>query len=148
LAFATTIAELGLGRWERVASILAFNLGIETMQLIVVASIMPSLLLMSCTRAYPFLRIGGALFAGLASLGWITERLAGVHNSMDLVVNTVAHHGAWITVGLFLMSVVCWSLPKILVQPSARSKYARKPFLSVPALVVSQSIGKHGPAEK
>src|SRR5579862_5567273 len=37
LAFATTLGELGLGRWERVVSILGFNLGIETMQLIVVA---------------------------------------------------------------------------------------------------------------
>lgn len=33
LAFATTLADLGLGRWERVAGILGFNLGIETMQL-------------------------------------------------------------------------------------------------------------------
>src|SRR5206468_3636291 len=63
LAFAATLGELGLGRWERVAGILAFNLGIETMQLVVVAVTMPSLVLMSRTRAYPFLRIGGALFA-------------------------------------------------------------------------------------
>ncbi|PYV26988.1 MAG: hypothetical protein DMG97_38410 [Acidobacteria bacterium] len=37
LAFATTLSELGLGRLEHVASILGFNRGIETMQLIVVA---------------------------------------------------------------------------------------------------------------
>ena len=67
LAFAATLSELGLGRWERVAGILAFNLGIETMQMIVVAVTMPSLLLMSRTRAYPVLRISGALFAGLVS---------------------------------------------------------------------------------
>jgi hypothetical protein len=65
LAFAATLDRLGLSRWERVAGILAFNLGIETMQMIVVAVILPSLILMSSTRAYPFLRIGGALFAGL-----------------------------------------------------------------------------------
>jgi hypothetical protein len=53
LAFAATLNQLGLGRWERVAGILAFNLGIETMQLIVVAAIMPSLVLISRTRAYP-----------------------------------------------------------------------------------------------
>ncbi len=35
LAFAATLEQLGLGRWERVAGILAFNLSIETMQLIV-----------------------------------------------------------------------------------------------------------------
>ena len=45
------------------------------MQLIVVAATMPSLVLLSRTRAYPVLRIGGGLFAGCASTGWIIERL-------------------------------------------------------------------------
>jgi hypothetical protein len=108
LAFAATLGELGLDRWERVAGILAFNLGIETMQLIVVAVTMPSLVLISRTRAYSFLRIGGALFAGFASLGWIAERLLGIHNSVDAVVDGVAHHGVWIAGGLFLLSVICW----------------------------------------
>ena len=108
LAFAATLGELGLGRWERVAGILAFNLGIETMQLIVVAATMPSLVLMSRTRAYPFLRIGGALFAGFASVGWIAERLLNVYNPIDVVVDIVAHHAVWIVGSLFLMSLVCW----------------------------------------
>jgi hypothetical protein len=112
LAFATTLAELGLGRWARVAGILGFNLGIETMQLIVVAAIMPSLVLMSRTRAYPFLRIGGALFAGFASLGWIAERLLGLHTSVDAVVNGVAHNGVWLAAGMFLISVACWRYPQ------------------------------------
>jgi hypothetical protein len=112
LAFATTLGELGLGRWERVAGIFGFNLGIETMQLIVVAAIMPSLVLMSRTSGYQFLRIGGALFAAFASLGWIAERLLGVHTPVDIVVNGVAHHGVWIAVGFFLTSVACWRYPQ------------------------------------
>ncbi len=116
LAFAATFAELGLGRWERVAGILAFNLGIETMQLIVVAVTMPSLVLMSRTRAYPFLRIGGALFAGVASVGWIVERLLGVQSSVDVAVNGVAHHAVWIAGALFVVSVGCWWLRDVLDQ--------------------------------
>jgi hypothetical protein len=112
LAFASTLGELGLGRWERVAGIFGFNLGIETMQLIVVATIMPSLVLISRTSAYQFLRIGGALFAGFASLGWIAERLLGVHTSVDLLVNGLAHHGVWLALCLFLISVVCWRYPQ------------------------------------
>ncbi len=108
LAFAATLGELGLGRWERVAGILAFNLGIETMQLLVVAAAMPSLVLLSRTRSYSFLRIGGALFAGFASLGWIGERLFGLHNALDGVVDSVAHHAVWIALGLFLMSVAIY----------------------------------------
>ncbi len=134
LAFAATLEQLGLGRWERVAGILAFNLGIETMQLIVVAATIPSLVLMSRTRAYPFLRIGGALFAGVASLGWIAERLLGVRNPVDVVVNSVARHGVWIAVGLFLLSIVYWRFLSGLVyernltlRPNTKMKISDKP---------------------
>ena len=75
LAFATALSDLGFGQWYRVVSVLGFNLGIEAMQLAVVAVTLPSLLLMSRTRAYPLLRIGGGLFAALASVSWIVERL-------------------------------------------------------------------------
>ena len=126
--------QLGLGRWERVAGILAFNLGIETMQLIVVAATIPSLVLMSRTRAYPFLRIGGALFAGIASVGWIAERLLGLRNPVDVVVNNIARHGVWIAAGLFLLSVVCWRYPaglvyerKVIPRPNTRMKISDKP---------------------
>jgi hypothetical protein len=125
LAFATTLGELGLGRWERVGGILAFNLGIETMQLIVVAAVLPSLVLMSRTRAYPFLRIGGALFAGLASVGWIAERLFDVHNSAAVVVNLVAHCAVWIAGALFLISLGCWWLRDALDQQATVTKVGR-----------------------
>jgi hypothetical protein len=123
LAFAATLGELGLDRWERVAGILAFNLGIESMQMIVVAVTMPSLLLMSRTRAYPSLRIGGALFAGLASVGWIAERLLGMHSSVDVVVGAVARHAVWIAGALFLISLACWRMHYTFVRqatPAAR----------------------------
>ena len=110
LAFATTLGELGLERWDRVVSILAFNLGIETMQLFVVAATLPSLLLLSRTPAYRLLRIGGALFACSAAAGWIAERLLGVHAAVDAIVNSLAYRAAWIAVALFLISVVSWSL--------------------------------------
>jgi hypothetical protein len=108
LAFAATLTQLGLSGWNRLFGILAFNLGIETMQLVVVAATMPSLILLSRTSAYPILRIGGALFAGIASLGWIAERTLGVHTSVDVVVGTVAHFAVAIAAGLFLLSLACW----------------------------------------
>jgi hypothetical protein len=112
LAFAATIGDLGLGWRARVGSILAFNLGIETMQLLVVAVIMPSLVLMSRTRAYPLLRISGAFFAGIASLGWIADRLLGLHSSIDVIVDSVANRGLWIAGALFLTSLACWLIRK------------------------------------
>ena len=108
LAFAATLNQLGLARWDRIAGILSFNLGIETMQLVVVAATMPSLILMSRSRAYPALRVTGALFAGLASIGWITERLFNLHTPVNLVLDTLAHHAVWIAAGLFLISLASW----------------------------------------
>lgn len=112
LAFASTLTQLGLGRWDRVIGILAFNLGIETMQLVVVAATMPSLILLSRMRAYSILRIGGAMFAGVASSGWIAERMFDLHNPFAMVVESLAHHAIWIAVAVFLISSIAYLLPK------------------------------------
>jgi hypothetical protein len=108
LAFAATLGQLGLQPWARLANIFAFNVGIETMQLVVVAAILPSLLLLSSTRMYSCLRIGGALFAGVASAGWIAERLLNVAGPVDFIVDAVAHHAVWLAGGLFVASTLCW----------------------------------------
>jgi hypothetical protein len=114
LAFASTLSQLGLGRWERMAGILTFNLGIETMQMAVVVAILPSLLLMSRTRAYPFWRTFGAFSAGAASVGWIVERIGSVQSPMDGVVNGLMHHAVWIAAGLFLVSAACWAWENVM----------------------------------
>jgi HupE / UreJ protein len=112
LAFAATLSQLGLQPWERLANILAFNAGIETMQLVVVAAIMPSLLLLSGTRVYPWFRVGGAGFAAIASAGWIGERLLNVGGPVDFMVEAVAHRGVWLAAGLLAASTICWRLEK------------------------------------
>lgn len=110
LAFAATLGKLGLGFWERVTSLLGFNLGIESMQLFVVAATMPSLLLLSRTRAYSAVRTAAALFAGVASLGWIAERLFNLPNSIDTLVENVAHQAIWIAYALLVSGVASWCL--------------------------------------
>lgn len=108
LAFASTLNSLGLGWWERLTGILAFNLGIETMQLLVVAVALPSLILMSGTNAYRYVRVIGATFAVFASLGWIAERLLNLKTPVDAIVNGVAHRGPVIAGAFFVISVACW----------------------------------------
>ena len=108
LAFATTLQSLGVGAWQRLASILGFNLGIEAMQLLVVAAILPSLLILSRTPQYAALRLAGALFAGVAALGWIIERLFELPTPTDRVTNRLAQSAGWIAVLLFAISVVLW----------------------------------------
>lgn len=112
LAFASTLDRLGLARWDRVAGILSFNLGIETMQLMVVALVLPSLLLMSRTRAYSAFRITGAAFACVASAMWIAERLLNIQTPIDAVVNVVAQRGIVCAILLFAASLLCQLLDK------------------------------------
>ena len=109
LAFASTLDRLGLSRWERVAGILAFNLGIETMQVLVVALVLPSLLCLSRTRFYRFLRILGAAFACVASSLWILERVWQVQTPIDSLVNTIAQQGLLWAAALFLTSLACFA---------------------------------------
>ena len=107
LAFASTLDRLGLSRWDRVAGILSFNLGIETMQLLVVALVLPSLLVMSRTSAYSFFRIIGATFAAIASAMWIAERVLNVETHVDSIVNVIAHRGIVCAGILFTASIAC-----------------------------------------
>jgi hypothetical protein len=101
-----TAILLPLRRWERVASIFGFNLGIETTQLLVVAGALPSLILLSRTRLYPAIRIAGAAFAGIASAAWIVQRFWDVPNPADAVVTALAHRAGWIAVALCLLGVI------------------------------------------
>lgn len=106
LAFAATLDRLGLDLWDRVAGIVAFNLGIEAMQMLVVAATLPSLLLLAGTRLYPAVRIAGALFAGAAALCWMAERIADVQTPVDAVLDAVARHAVAIGIGFFVVSLV------------------------------------------
>ena len=105
LAFASALTDLGIGQSYGLITLLGFNLGIEAMQLAVVIAILPSLLLLSRTRIYRFPRIGGALLAALASMGWIVERVLNVQNAINPFVEDAAHHAGWIGAFLFLTSL-------------------------------------------
>jgi hypothetical protein len=110
LAFAAVLTDLGLNGWYRLISLLGFNLGIESMQLVVIAATLPSLLLLSRTRAYPIFRLTGAMFALVASLGWMVARLFNTHNAIDPFVERIAQQGMWIALLLLVSSIVLWSL--------------------------------------
>lgn len=120
LAFAATLDRLGLGHWQRVAGILSFNLGIEAMQIVALAAILPSLLLLSRTKVYSILRIGGALFAGSASLAWMAERAFAFGTPVDAIVNALARHAVSLAAALLLVSVCCRLLQNFL--PSFSTK--------------------------
>jgi hypothetical protein len=108
LAFASALTELGMTGWYRLVSVLGFNLGIEVMQLAVVAATLPSLLLLSRTSFYPVFRICGALVAIAASLAWVFERLSDKQNVIGSAVERTAHYSALLAVGLLMSSIFIW----------------------------------------
>jgi hypothetical protein len=113
MGFAGALTDLGLRRWDRVASILGFNLGIEAMQLVVVAVALPPLILLSRTRLYPSIRIIGALFAVGAATAWIAQRAWNLPNPADAFVAALAQHAAWIALGLTLLAVFARRWPAL-----------------------------------
>jgi hypothetical protein len=106
LAFATVIAELGLGARRMALAIFGFNVGIEIMQLAVVAAAVPWLVLLARTRLYPAFRTGGSVFGAVAALGWIGQRAFGWSNPVGACVEAAARHASWLLAGLAVVSVV------------------------------------------
>ncbi len=76
LAFADTLTNLQLDTKELALSILGFNVGIELMQLFVIALTLPFLILFSKTRFYVSFRTSGAILTIIAALYWIVERVS------------------------------------------------------------------------
>jgi hypothetical protein len=116
MAFSFTLAELNLSTMQMVLSLLGFNLGIEVMQLLIIAVTMPWLILLARTRAYTPVRVIGSLVASLAALGWLGERL-GYTNALGTFANNLAPYSVWVIVGLACVAIVAsvWRRSKIKV---------------------------------
>lgn len=72
LAFAAGIRELGLHGGRLAAGILAFNLGIEAVQAVVVLVAMPPIVLLA--RRMPWARPVAAALSGIVALAWMVQR--------------------------------------------------------------------------
>jgi hypothetical protein len=108
LAFASTLSDLHLESGQMALSILGFNVGIELMQLFIMALIIPSLMLLSQTKSYTFIRTSGAIFAAIAAIAWIFERVLGKPNPITEGVAVIANYGTWLIGALLLMALVSY----------------------------------------
>ncbi len=104
MAFSFTLAALQLSTSQMALSLLGFNLGIEAMQLVVIALTIPWLMLLVRTPVYPTVRTVGALIAGVAAVGWLLERL-GLPNALGDVANALSPYGVWAIVGLAVLAL-------------------------------------------
>ncbi len=107
LAFAAVLSNLQLSAGKLALSILGFNLGIEIMQLLVVAMIVPSLILLSKTSAYKWVRTIGATLGAIAALAWIVQRTTGTSNLVTDLVDATTHYAVWVIAGLAIYYGLC-----------------------------------------
>ncbi|WP_161883660.1 HupE/UreJ family protein [Deinococcus alpinitundrae] len=111
LAFSYTLAELNLNAWQTALSLLGFNLGIETMQLLVIAVTMPWLILLAQTRLYPAVRVIGGSLAALASLGWLGDRV-GWSNPLGTLADELGAVGPWALLTLAILALTGFGLSR------------------------------------
>jgi hypothetical protein len=107
LAFATLLGDLGLSGGALVSSLLGFNLGIELTQLLVVALMMPSLYVLSQTRAYGVLRPALALFGLVLSAAWLLERTTLISSDPFAAVSTAAIDHPFAVAGALALVALC-----------------------------------------
>lgn len=94
-------------------SILGFNLGIEVVQLLVVVSVMPSLLMLARTRLYSFFRSFCAVLAGVAAMAWGVERVSERANPVASGVDLVLGNAGYIVVVLTILAAFMVLLPRV-----------------------------------
>jgi hypothetical protein len=75
MAFSNTLRQLSLDKTQLLWSLLGFNLGIEAVQLAIVAVAAPLLFWLCQTKAYPVFRVSAGLLGMAAAAFWIWERL-------------------------------------------------------------------------
>lgn len=106
MAFASTLANLNLTAGPMALSILGFNLGIELMQLFVIAITVPWLIILSKKDVYTYVRIIGALFAAIAALAWMGQRYLQKANPLSNVVDQITAQGKWLVLSLAVLALV------------------------------------------
>jgi hypothetical protein len=99
LAFSFTLAEMQLSTGQLALSLLGFNLGIEVVQLVLVALALPTLLVLARVRMQPWPRVIGAGLTAIAATGWLLDRL-GMPNPVARVADGAGAHTTAVLIGL------------------------------------------------
>ena len=111
LAFSQVVAGAGLDGWRKAAAVLGFNLGIEAVQLMVVAVVAPWLILLAKAGRYTTVRLIGAGFAAVASVAWAIERVSGHDNTVSQALVRLPDVAPFLLAGLALAALSARLLP-------------------------------------
>jgi hypothetical protein len=106
LAFASSLAQRGLGRAQTLWTLLGFNTGIELAQLALLFLVVPWLLILARTRAYAAFRVSGAALAAVLASAWLLERAAGLSNPMTGPLAFLSDHPLMVLCALAACALV------------------------------------------
>jgi len=106
LAFATLVQEAQAGMASSALTLLGFNLGIELVQLAIVAAVVPSLLILSRYRLYAALRQALAYLGIAAAAAWIVNRTTGLAEGVVATMEAAMSHAAWLVAAAALLALV------------------------------------------
>jgi hypothetical protein len=112
LAFSQTLTALQLNATNLIISILGFNVGIEAMQLIIVALIIPWFILLAQTNHFKLIRIPFAILVAIAAIGWILQRTTNQNNFITNTVDKSLLYSHWIIIGLIILSLTTFLITK------------------------------------
>ncbi|MFJ5991555.1 HupE/UreJ family protein [Lentzea sp. NPDC092896] len=112
LAFAGILSGLGLDGTPSLLALLAFNVGVELAQLVTVALLFPSLYVLSGTRWYRAVRLGGASIALVAAAAWAIDRLGVLGNPLASGEEFLISHPWYVVAGLALLAAASRLVPE------------------------------------
>ncbi|MFL6157461.1 MAG: HupE/UreJ family protein [Marmoricola sp.] len=110
LAFSEALRELHLSGVHLVLALLGFNLGIETMQLVIVALVLPPLILLARNDSYQRLRAVGAAATAVAAVGWLGARL-GHPNPISSLADQIGTISVPVVLVLWVVAAVALRRP-------------------------------------
>lgn len=109
LAFSSVLANLNLTPTQRGLSILGFNLGIEAVQLLIMALILPCFLIIANTNLQKYKKVKtiGVAISMIASLSWLCQRWTSKSNFLTPFLDKIPQY-----LSLFIAIIVayaCWT---------------------------------------
>jgi hypothetical protein len=105
LAFSETLQNMHLLKTDLIVSLLGFNLGIEFMQIIVILITIPWFVIMSKTMYFKYVKNSLAILVGLASIGWIIQRITASTNVLSEATDALFVYSPEVILGLALLSI-------------------------------------------
>tara|TARA_Y100001956_G_C4108864_1_gene181390 strand:- start:293 stop:1543 length:1251 start_codon:yes stop_codon:yes gene_type:complete len=112
-AFANEMIAHGFTTQSIILALVGFNLGIEFMQLAIVACVLPCLYLMSRTSLYTYFRNTFAIIACIIALFWVAERSFDIANPFNTLLEQLQLTWYWVYAAFIGIGISSLGLKKI-----------------------------------